>query len=515
VRIPSFRLRTQPDRHAARLTRWYPSLIEELERRRLAGRWAETATSAPPQQVWAYADRHSIRPGHGFDVKLSAGPSKSSVRGRLEIARIGHYGRFDRTTVWRSEPFEVEPYRFQRNGNTSQLLDVTAAALGQPWITSVPVRDTHDWVSGYHAIDFVSDGHRDADIGYVVVTGTSPSPDVLVKLATSTYQAYNRWGGHSLYDISPTEPRGHMVSFDRPTRSEFYEWEYYFVRWIEALAAREGFGVSYASSFDMFADPEATFSPKVLISAGHDEYWTLEEFERAHERIFQRGGNTLFLGANMAYWKVRYADLNAPSTNGGRQMICYKSSTDPYPGSAPDPRLATSRFRDGALHPETMLMGVGYQSNFRERDDARPELPLRVVDAGHPFFDGTGYTPGDSLGDLIGHEWDNRDPEAEYAPPGEDRSPGADRLWDVDRSCIPELPASRLRVLCSGETRDLFDRPGLAESVYFESPAGAKVFAAGTIRWSWGLGKSHYQDERFRMFNENMVMNLLSPRHNE
>jgi len=56
---------------------------------------------------------------------------------------------------------------------------------------------------------------------------------------------------------------------------------------------------------------------------------------------------------------------------------------------------------------------------------------------------------------------------------------------------------------------DVWGRKGLAEAVYFESEAGAKVFSAGTIRWSWGLGRPGFIQPGFVRFNENLIRTML------
>jgi hypothetical protein len=66
-------------------------------------------------------------------------------------------------------------------------------------------------------------------------------------------------------------------------------------------------------------------------------------------------------------------------------------------------------------------------------------------------------------------------------------------------------------VLFTGTPVDVEGKPGKAESVYFVSPAGAKVFSAGTIRWTWGLGKPGFENAPFRAFNENLIRDFLGP----
>ena len=138
-----------------------------------------------------------------------------------------------------------------------------------------------------------------------------------------------------------------------------------------------------------------------------------------------------------------------------------------------------------------------------------PRYAYYVENAQSPFFEGTGYKKGDFVAEVIGHEWDNRDPEAEYPTPGESLVEDATRLWNERRSRIDSIPLDQIQVLFVGYPIDLFDRKGRSEGVYFESPAGAKVFNAGTTRWSWGLGKEGYTQEKFQRFNRNLVLQFL------
>jgi hypothetical protein len=63
-------------------------------------------------------------------------------------------------------------------------------------------------------------------------------------------------------------------------------------------------------------------------------------------------------------------------------------------------------------------------------------------------------------------------------------------------------------VLFRGRAIDDEGKPGLAESTYFVSKAGAKVFNAASVRWAWGLGKPGFANPAFIRFNENLVRAL-------
>ena len=444
--------------------------------------------------VWGYAGKHSVVAGESFDVMLSTGPDHRHASGRLEFFRIGFHPEGGRKLVWTSAPVEVESRPVPRG----------AAATGAAWPATLRDIDTSGWPPGYYSAEFVhaETGVRDLQVLQVVVRNPRRDGRVLLKLSTNTYQAYNRWGGHSLYPTEEPSQRGNVVSFDRPTPPAFFEYEVYLARWLEALGREAGFMVDYATDFDVHSDPTLVTDYPLVLSGSHDEYWTKEAFDAFEQRIYRLGRNVIFFGADTAYFQVRYADLDRPhdGDHRGRQLVCYKSLDDPVARrrGATDPMLlVTARFRDGERRPESMLVGVAYQ-NWFPPDDDKVRFAYVVESTDAPFFTGTGYKPGDVAADVVGYEWDNRDPA------GDGR-----RLWDRDRSKIAPLPAERIKVLFRGAPVGVDGKPGRAEAVYFESPAGAKVFSTGSIRWAWGLGKPGFEREPFKRFNANVVRYLL------
>ena len=179
-------------------------------------------------------------------------------------------------------------------------------------------------------------------------------------------------------------------------------------------------------------------------------------------------------------------------------MVCYKTAADPIAlraGHADPRRLTTNNFRTDARRPETMLIGSAYQNWFEPASAERPAY--KVARADLPFFAGTGWKIGDTAAEVVGYEWDNRDPDGD-----------GKRLWDAARSLDPAVPASSVSVLFRGEPVGEDGRPGVAEATLFRSPAGAQVFNAGSVRWAWGLGKEGFANPAFQKFNENLIMAL-------
>jgi hypothetical protein len=440
------------------------------------------------QRIWAYVDRHSITPGEPLNVMAACGPGEPTRKVRLEVFRIG---AADPQKIWTSD-FTAVAYR----GATA-----SAAAIGPGWPPTFADIDTRGWPPGCYYADVVEQttAVRDVKTCFWVVRNPARSGRVLVRLGTNTYQAYNDWGGHSIYPNDDDENRGLIVSFDRPTPPSFWEYDVFMATWLEGLSSALG-GVDYATNFDVHADAALMDPYPLVITGSHDEYWSKEEFDAFWRRIFEQGRNVAFFGANTAYCQVRYGDLDrAPGTpDRGRQLVCYKTASDPIVrrGGALDPLLLeTSNFRTNERRPETMLLGGAFENWFEPATPQRPTLHVARTDL--PFFEGTGWKPGDPAADVIGYEWDNRDPEGD-----------GKRLWAQGRSLIPAIDPSRISVLFRGAAVADDGSRGLAESTFYHSPAGAQVFNAATVRWAWGLGKDGFTNAPFRRFNENLVRAL-------
>ena len=254
---------------------------------------------------------------------------------------------------------------------------------------------TEGWPPGYYSADFVhsNGGERELQVAQIAVRSTAAEKRVLLKLCTNTYQAYNAWGGHSLYPSEDEWKRGAIVAFDRPTTPAFFEYDVYLLRWLEELGDKHGFAVDCVTDFDAHSDWTLVDGYALVISGCHDEYWTKETFDAFERRIHHLGRNVIFFGADAAYCQVRYADVDCPPDGAslGRQLVCHRSLEEPVTRretAGERVLLATTWFREGARRPESMLMGVAYD-NWFEPGDNGPRYPYHVASIDAPFFAGT------------------------------------------------------------------------------------------------------------------------------
>ena len=123
------------------------------------------------------------------------------------------------------------------------------------------------------------------------VRDDSPPPAIVIQHSVTTWQAYNRWGGYSLYygntdgGLTFTHNpgggsyanRARVVSFDRPYDHDWASGAADFVgNELPVLYQAEqlGLDVTYWTDVDLHARPHLLTNHRALLSLGHDEYWS-------------------------------------------------------------------------------------------------------------------------------------------------------------------------------------------------------------------------------------------------
>ena len=269
----------------------------------------------------------------------------------------------------------------------------------------------------------------------------------LVAPATA-WQAYNRWGGYSLYHGPDGDRRSYAVSFDRPYDQSPGANDYRSAAMpIVVRAEQLGIPLSYYTNVDLHTTPGLLEGAHGYVSMGHDEYWTTTMRSVVTEAR-DAGTNLAFLGANTMYWRVRLEDR--PHRRGSRA------------GGLPARRTPGPDARPGATRGDVPVPGRPRRrpGGLLDRHAVRV-LPgrrrLRRGDAGVVGVPGRGR---------------RRRRLADPRP----RRPEADRVYPSRRLPRPMQILSRTPYDCAGV-------PTVAESVYYTTASGAGVFTAGTLRW--------------------------------
>jgi hypothetical protein len=437
--------------------------------------WLQPAV--PPTSIEGWASEISVVPGDQVHLHVS---TNEGYRYRVEIYRLGWYGSLG------ARLYLCLPSCGGDEVGHTYGPQVESGLIRADW----PVSDTFTapvtWVSGYYyALLRITDGGDDTGArGYVPFVVRDPPTrhsQVLVQVPVNTWQAYNPWGGKSLYPFNSTDlAPAQRVSFDRPlafTAQGPFDWEYNLVRFLE----REGYDVSYQTDLDTDARPDSLLEHRLVIVAGHDEYWT-KALRDAFNAARNAGTNVAFTGSNAAYWQVRYE-------NNRRTIVGYKESA---PDPEPNPALRTIRFRSlTPSRPECALMGVMFL-RLREHQSGPVDYTVTNVAPTDPWFRNTGFNPGDKVLDVVGNEWDSLpDPP----PPA---------------SCVK--PQFKVLFHFEGEPAD-------ADAVRYTATSGARVFAGGAQQLSWALdtfnltrfGRTLPADSRLQQFMRNALADLMRP----
>lgn len=306
--------------------------------------------------------------------------------------------------------------------------------------------DTTDWPPGLYLLQ-VQAGGKGRNIPFVV-RDADLSGKVVYVAGDTTWQAYNTWGGRSLY----TGPNGfgdrsYAVSFDRPYSAKDWDiWNDYDVSLVRTITEADA-NIGYTTVAAIAADPKSVQGAEGILSNGHDEYWPLD-YRTALEEARDSGTDLAFLGANAGFWRVRLADSDLGKD---RVVIGYKSaSLDPVKNS-PE---TTARSRDlPEAMPESRLVGQLYDC-FPSKGDAT------ITEPGFFLFDGTNVAAGSKIPGLIGNESDRA-----YA--------------DADTPRPIQVPAIS-QVSCKSGTT-------YSTMVYYTVPSGAGVFSTGTMNWTRAL----------------------------
>jgi len=377
----------------------------------------------------------------GYCTPLSAAPGAtiglrvSTKADRFDVS-IERWGAA-RVEVWRADDLPgsfVEP-------------PADADSAGCRWPVSVAVPVGADWRSGFYVVTLrahgASAGRDIAHACFVVRAGDSRSRTLLV-LDTNTWNAYNTWGGTSLYT------GGSQVSFDRPfargmldrpqvdrddRKSRPVRWneepdadglifQAYrteraypsaigsagwfthgrrFVEWAEG----DGRTFDMAVSNDLEHESDLLDGYDLVVSAGHDEYWSAAQRDAVEAHV-RRGGRFVSFSGNTMFWQVRI-ERTGDATN----MVCHK-----YRAHLDDPVVAEGRpesmsgmWADPFVgRPEWTFLGAGSAFGLYHRFGnavARGVGGFVVYRPGHWLLDGTGLGYGDVLGathGVVGYE---------------------------------------------------------------------------------------------------------------
>ncbi|HEX5495759.1 MAG TPA: DUF4082 domain-containing protein [Mycobacteriales bacterium] len=450
----------------------------------------ENTLPGTPEDQWRVDASDPSIVGFSTDISTNVGGrvdfkvSTDAASWRIDIYRLGWYGGDGARLVDTVTPL-VSGVRTQPD-----CLSDSATGLNDcgNWSVSASWQVPATAVSGlYYGVLRRADTGGENEIFFVVRNDASHS-DLYFQTSDETWQAYNKYGGNSLY--TGTGPgangAGFMVSYNRPLSGSGAEnlpfnAEVPMIRFLE----RNGYDISYESGVDSDRFGSLIGQHRVFLSVGHDEYWSAGQ-RSAVEAARAAGVNLAFFSGNEMFWKTRWLPSTDTSATAYRTMVCYKETrfdakidpTSTWTGSWRDTRFAAQS--DGN-QPENALIGQmflvnGYRSDAMTVPAAYGKMrlwrdtPLASMPAGDVYS----FQPG-----TLGYEWDSQFDNG-LQPPG----------VAALSSTTVDIPTGAYILRNEGDDYS----PGTAThtlTLYRDQTGHGLVFAAGTVQWAWGLDDYH------------------------
>ncbi len=421
--------------------------------------WSDT------KQIYAYASHVSVNKGESISFHVS---SKAPTF-KLQLYRIGWYNGDGARLMRTVNDLIGTEYPIPAPDPSTGVLELDWPAA---YTFSVP----SSWVSGIYQAKFTTSDNQ-VTYAIFILRDDSQAADILFQVVTSTYQAYNNWGGKSLYNFNSTEnKRAHKVSYLRPYSIDLgngylYGGDFDLIQFLE----REGYNVTYAASEDVHARPDLLNNRKMFLSNYHDEYWSWEMRANLEAWIAQ-GKHAAILSSNNIYWQTRYEPSSSGQPN--TTLVCYKQANlDPMSTSG-TPERTTVLWRDPPVNrPENQLLGVMYHDNF----DWNIFFDYVVQNSDHWLYKGTGLTNGSLIPNLINDEYDS--------------------VWENGLTPANLIVLSDSSIPLTG---------GVSHASIYTAPSGALIFDASTNAWARFLDTNWDDDIDADPIVQQITRNLLN-----
>ncbi len=396
-------------------------------------------------EIEGFADRVSATCGQTVTLRVRI--TDGSPVYKAEVFRMGYYGGVSSRLISTVGTFNATAQPGSYTVPQISLADGTVREMiATNWQPGASFTVKSDWTPGAYRIRLTNSKGFQVILPLIIRDDASTS-EYLVVNGFNTYQAYEAWGGTSLYvnNLPPAtsasaKRQAVVATFDRPYANGSdgrYDWlDYGFASWAE----EKGLAVSYTTDNDLDNLGSTLSQHRTLVLLGHAEYWT-DQGRAAVADAVNSGMNVINLGANHFYWRIQQQP-GVVSALPDRSIYTYRSGS-------------TGLFRSNG-QPEQAILGEQYAGSWGAFGD--------VVAASNWLFAGTGLAAGAKVPNLIHDEVDQVDPG--YPVPA-----GTTVLAHSELSLFQNQPVR-------GHFHDM---------TFHVNAAGARIFSAGTLGWSPGL----------------------------
>lgn len=435
-------------------------------------------------EIQAYVGLDSVNTGQNEPLYVS---TKTAGDGYIfDLYRLGYYGGTGGRLLWEIKypGYGKAQGYYDSTENISYPVHCPTCIVSmkdskgqETYITDANWQETNlistnSFVSGLYVVKLT-----ETNSGYqwevpFVVRNDSLKADLVYQVPFNTDQAYNTWGGTSLYKnyrLYPSTGTGNAPfwafydSYNRPYIQDYgtgntLVYSYRMARFME----QQGYDVTYTTNNAVALGQTNLLNYKGFISAGHDEYWSYAERQKLESAIANKV-NVAFFGGNDMYWQIR--DIADTHGNQDRIIVEYKDYSDPHPYDPYDVAGNANRYLTTTLwrappvsDPEDKILktmyGAGSYSTYQN---------LLVTSTNSWVFKNASIGNSAAIKGILGLEVDTFYPDGSTTP--------NDHITIIGQSSFTPQTGNAIT----------------AYAVLDTLTAGNTVFNGGTIGWSLGL----------------------------
>jgi hypothetical protein len=331
---------TLVDRTTPCVASWDTSYIQTENAKPGTPGWQINPSTFDSTKLSAYSTKDSYTCGETAYIRVNA-PLSTWVT--AEVFRMGYYGGIGARRVWATggdslgltQPAPV----IVQGGIASRPSNMVDASS---WFLTVGIRVDGSYAPGTYLVKITDKLGRYTYVPFTVRDDTGTQHSLLLQQGTTTWQAYNKFGGRSFY----TTPGSAYLTFNRPYlegqgSGQYLGLEYGLVYWLE----KNNYDVGYWADMDLhFRSTEVASRAQTIILPAHDEYYS-PNMRTGIVNAVAQGVNLVSFGANQMYRQIR------PNTTGSQFEVYERWSAWPY--------STTWRYRGQQYH-EQAILGAEY-----------------------------------------------------------------------------------------------------------------------------------------------------------
>lgn len=270
-----------------------------------------------------------------------------------------------------NESTKVDSFEFS---SKTYPFNKTESANGCSWLVSGKITPNKPLQPGYYAL--VAETEKDTSKFHFIIENRKKAK-IAVLAPTSTWVAYNDWGGQSLYINNFEKKTTYFVSSKRPNPKQDVRVERhstnFFLEHYNAILLPD-----YALEYDM----DLLKTVDVIVLNHHAEYFTETMYNHLQQLIEKHKISLISLGGNQMYWKTKWnADYS--------QMECRKDLTS-FEGNILD---YGGMWRHHLNKAEHNILGVQFTDA-----GMHSYAPYEVLEPNHWIFKGLDLKKGDLFG---------------------------------------------------------------------------------------------------------------------